>query len=158
MKQKKGTIRYHIWQKVNRGPSYQTIWMSYRISPTNEELETFSSQTENGIHLFHEGGGTYRIDKSNGTVRTKYVKFIESEFLGSIADSDFESDYDTTGSFQNTNTQDLRNTQCIYLRKHPACSEVVECKVSVIPKPDCFIDKKSGTVIHAKPSASSISN
>lgn len=49
-----------------------------------KRLNTFEERTRTGVCLFHDGGGVYHIRTDSGdnskVIRTKHVKFVESEF------------------------------------------------------------------------------
>lgn len=42
-----------------------------------KNIGTFSPRTENGIDLYHEGGGVYKFETSTWTIQTKHVTFFE---------------------------------------------------------------------------------
>lgn len=70
--------------------------------PPANKISTFNSRTDDGINLFHEGGGIYRIETSDGTVRTKHGNFIEHEFPGSILSMESENELSSSSESEST--------------------------------------------------------
>lgn len=61
--------------------------------PNVKSIGVFDSRFQEGIHLFHEGGGVYHVQSSDGTVRTKHVTLPEDDYSG-----DPEMNLETTDS------------------------------------------------------------
>lgn len=69
--------------------------------PPVKKLTTFGSRLREGILLLHEGGGVYRVLTDTGTVRTKHVKPLETEFpgMGRIERSKLDDDEGSISNF-----------------------------------------------------------
>ena len=70
--------------------------------PNVKRIGVFDPRVQEGIHLFHEGGGIYHVQTHDGTIRTKHVTFREDDYPGKpemdIEPTDSSSGYTSNSS------------------------------------------------------------
>lgn len=72
--------------------------------PNVKRIEVFESRVQEGIHLFHEGGGVYNIQTADETIRTKHVTFREDDYPGDPA-MNFETT-DSSSSYTSDSSEE----------------------------------------------------
>ena len=132
--------------------------MLYR--PVVPKLRTFSPRAEEGLCLYHEGGGVYNILDGELIVRTKHAEAIEKSFPGNdtehtFSNSDEEIDYND--DIDNTEEVDTPTTDEDMVNTEGEYTSIAGDHTVPVTEPSA-LDQDSLTYVPANPSTFNESN